>query len=173
MTFQIKKDFIFLSVPCGERTKYWSHSIHQRQPSFWLCPGLKTSWTPGTSLYICIQWSSSQEKAYICEYMTYGLVCILLVCLIRPWILGYCLWNLGPQWKIWDRESKCLCIYCSLSATLFLALSAWWTLIHPAKPRSNVTFSWNLLGPLGGLGHSLWFPDVPTYTTVMAPAMLL
>lgn len=52
-------------MPYGERTKYWSQSLHQREPCFCLGTGLKTFWTPGTSQFVWIRCCFSRES--ICE----------------------------------------------------------------------------------------------------------
>lgn len=51
--FPDKKDFISLSVPCGERTKYWSHSLHQREPTFLVVPWLKNL-LDSSNLIVCL-----------------------------------------------------------------------------------------------------------------------
>jgi len=90
-----------------------------------------------------------------------------LICLLnKALILGYCLWNLDPQWKVWDCELMCLERAVPFCVTLFLALSAWRTLAHSTKPCSNVTFSPK---PPEPAWHSLWFPDVPIHLSQHLP----
>lgn len=96
-------------MPRGERTKYRSHSLHQREPCVWLCPGLKTFWCPEPycMLASCAR-VRKRKRTHAHQWITYSLACILLVCDVRPWISGYFACGLWTPSEECETVNRCV-----------------------------------------------------------------